>query len=160
MNLTRILLIILLLTSCITPKISTPPPVVTNRNIQVVYEPGAYSKDDQRQIVEAVNIIVHAWEQDFGKIVPAIFIHIVDTDEFICGQVTNAIGCTRMDGSIWVVRGSRNSLPGLYHELCHRVPASPLYGQDGNHENPLWDQWTNNGYQISEEISNSRGWFK
>lgn len=160
MNFTKIFLIpILLLVSCITPKVSTPPPVITTRNIQVIYEPGAYSKDDQRQIVEAVNIIIHAWEQDFGKIVPAIYIHIVDADKFTCAQ-TDAIGCTKIDGSVWVTRGPRNSLPALYHELCHRVPANPLYGQDGKHENPLWDQWTNSGYQISEEIADSRGWFK
>lgn len=124
----------------------------------VFVEPDEYDQDDRKDVLEAISSIQAAWSSDFsGAVLPSFMLQVLDVDEFFCGGAM-AIGCTRRNGVVAVVRGHDDELPGLYHELCHRASASSL-GLDPKHEDPRWPGWTRRGFELSESIAKRRSWW-
>lgn len=124
----------------------------------VFVEPDEFDQGDRDEVLEAAAEIQGAWLADFSRSsLPEFTLQVLDLEEFDCGGVM-AIGCTRSNGTVAVVRGEDDELPSYYHELCHRAAAG-RYGVDLAHEDGRWPAWTERGFELARKIAERRSWW-
>jgi len=128
----------------------TPPGVVVGN---LIIQLPAVSEENQKLILDAVEIHLDEFEKDFGE-TTAFAVAAVTTETTVdCGDTQNAIGCIRFPGgNITVISGQKFEVPAMYHELWHLNTP----GGDVNHDHIDWPSRDLRGSQIANDIRLSR----
>lgn len=143
----HLILLLSLLAGCTATSVPRPTMVA---GLSVVWEDDA-TQEEVQQAHHAIKYITSKFFEDH-HIKPDLLTVSLSTGFWIyLSNGRNATGAYyRKNRLIRVVLGRWNTLPSLYHELCH-VYFAPV---DVDHENPNWDEWNDRAYQINDELLN------
>jgi hypothetical protein len=121
------------------------------------FDDRATNKDRAEQF-EAAQMLIEEWQAYFDRQSGPLDIYVTMSKYTKkCGSIETAIGCYRpYSNRTDVVAGRKNSLPALFHELCHRNETSKKYGIDVHHKDILWKRWNLIGHTFSDIIAGMR----
>jgi len=140
-----IILLLPLLAGCAATSIPQPTMV---GGLVVVWE-DAVTQSQVKEAHRAIKHITSAFYHDHHIKPDLLTVSIADWLSITDPKGNRASGLYfRKKRLIRAILGRWNTLPSLYHELCHAYFA-PI---DVDHENPNWDKWNDRAHEINEEL--------
>lgn len=124
--------------------------------------PAACTNARARRLMANVRFVLETFEDDHSRIDRSLYIFLTDRPLFYMSRwasmppmlppimnyqiALSGVYCS--PNEIALIVGVEDSLPSLYHELCHAV----LPNAGGDHSNPKWVEWNARGDELSTRL--------
>lgn len=132
--------------------------------------PAACSQARAQTLMANIRFVLEVFQEDHGRIERPLIVFVTDRQGFFIDaweplrrNLRNAwppyiqvvepikvslVGVYCPPNEIAVIAGPDDSVPALYHELCHAV----LPNAGGDHANPRWKVWNARGEELARRL--------